>query len=125
MRNELIITREGRAMISILPHYPPTVGLAVNMKMLSYVALIVLLALLYAQGVESFPTGAPPAACDDLTPRQQSESSGHVDPAQTNPLPYIFDISLFNDNGTYQYTPGQTYNCKDLLSLYLMYLHLN
>ena len=107
-------------MISILAHYPPTVGLAVNMKMLSYVILIVLLALLYAQGVESFPTGAPLAACDDLTPRQQSESSGHVGPSQATLLPYIIDISLFNDSGTYQYTPGQTYNCKDLLSLYYL-----
>ena len=85
------------------------------MKKLSSIILIVLLALLYARGVESFPSGAPSAACDDLTPRPLGESSGHVAPAQPNTLPYIFNITPFDDNGTYQYTPGQTYTCKDFI----------
>ena len=99
-------------MISTATIYPV---LPVNMKKLSSVILIVLLALLYARGVESFPTGGPSAACDDLTPRPQGSSAGHVDPAQPTPLPYIFNITPFDDNGTYQYTPGQTYTCKDFI----------
>ena len=84
-----------------------------NMKSLLSIVTVVVLIALYARGVESFPSGAPAAACDTLTPTQDS-GRGHVEPPQNTTVPYMIDIiSPFNDNGTLRYTPGQTYTCKD------------
>ena len=78
-------------------------------------SIVVVLAVVYTRGAESLPSGAPAAACDDLTPSQNSQgTAGHAGPAQSVLVPYIIDLSPFEDNETFQYTPGETYTCKDL-----------
>ena len=79
-----------------------------NMKSLLLVAAV--LAVLYAGGVESLPTGAPTGACTTLTPLLNPR--GHADPPQTTTVPYWIDLSRFNNSGKWEYTPGETYTCK-------------
>ena len=50
-------------------------------------------------------SGAPAAACDNLTP-------GHGS-AQTSEVPFVIDVTQFDDgSGTLVYTPGRTYICN-------------
>jgi hypothetical protein len=87
-------------------------------KMKSLLSVVVVLAVLYARGIESLPTGAPAGACDNLTPFRNP--AGHADPPQTTAVPYMINLTPFNNNETWQYTPGNTYNCK-LISCLLEY----
>ena len=66
---------------------------------------VVLAASIYLAG--AYSSGAPSQACNNLTP-------GHVSSgAQTDAVPYVFDLSQFDDgNGGYEYTPGQSYTRK-------------
>ena len=79
--------------------------------MKNLLSIVVPLALLYTRGIESFPSGAPIMACNTLTPIQNP--MGHAQPPQITPVPYWIDLSSFNNSGTWQYTPGGTYSCKD------------
>ena len=70
---------------------------------------VALLASLYGpQQVSSFSMGAPIDACDTLSPNP----TRHGAQPQTTEVPYIIDLSPFDDNGTLEYSPGQTYTCK-------------
>ena len=94
--------------------------------MKSLLSIVVVLAVVYTRGTESLPSGAPAAACDNLTPRQNSQGGGHAGPSQSVPVPYLIDLSPFDDNNTFQYTPGETYTCKDLSCTlkFLVYLDI-
>ena len=65
---------------------------------------VVLLSLLGFSTVTARSSGASPATCIDLTPRPP-----HAD-ASLDTNPYILEIGgLTHFNGSYYYTPGQTY----------------
>jgi hypothetical protein len=82
-------------------------------KMKNLLSIVVVLVVLYARGIESFPTGAPVMACDTLAPFiNQASSTGHTQPPQTTAVPYMINLAPFNDSGTWQYNPGRTYTCK-------------
>ena len=78
--------------------------------MKSLLSVVVILAVLYARGVESLPDGAPAGACDTLTPFRNP--AGHADPPQDTAVPYWIDLSTFNNSGTWEYNPGRTYTRK-------------
>ena len=78
--------------------------------MKSLVSVVVALVVLYARGIESRPEGAPAAACDTLAPFQNP--AGHADPPQTTIVPYMINLIPFNNSGTWEYNPGNTYTCK-------------
>ena len=83
--------------------------------MKSALLVLAVLSLLYARGVDSLPNGAPSAACDILAPIQNP--SGHAQPPQTSAVPYMIDLSPFNNSGVIhclQYTPGERYTRKQL-----------
>lgn len=79
-----------------------------NMK--SLLSVVAVLAVLCAREVESLPTGAPAGACDNLTPLRNP--AGHAEPPQLTTVPYMINLSPFNNSGTWEYTPGNTYTCK-------------
>ena len=114
MRGELRMRNDNSFALRFFRHglVPPTFALNLrsvnNMK--SLLPLVVVLAVLYARGVESLPTGAPIGACDTLTPLLNP--AGHAQPPQTTTVPYWIDLSRFNKSGTWEYTPGETYTCK-------------
>ena len=61
----------------------------------------------YAGAVDAYPDGAPEQTCDHLTPSPTKHRATPLDPS-TNP--YYVDLNPFDDgNGTYFYTPGETY----------------
>ena len=65
-----------------------------------------LLVLVFAGLVCTYPSGAPSEACSSLTP-------GHGGSPQSSPSPYTLDLSIFdlyNDGNSY-YEPGNTYQC--------------
>ena len=74
--------------------------------LLSVVALLISLC-----GVYSLPSGAPVAACDNLTP----SPSAHGSP-QTSAVPYYVFVDPLCYNGSLTYTPGQTYTRKSQAS---------
>ena len=49
--------------------------------------------------------GAPPEACNDLTPQ-------HGNTEQEGDNPWMIDISSFRNGSGYYYVPGYTYNSK-------------
>ena len=79
-------------------------------EMKNLLSVVVVLAVIYARGIESLPTGAPSGACDNLTPLRNP--AGHADPPQMTTVPYMINLTPFNNSGTWQYTPGTTYTCK-------------
>ena len=74
--------------------------------------LLLCVALLQAslyQQASSLSSGAPPQACDTLSPNPTQ----HGAQPQTSTVPYSIDLDQFCYNGTYSYTPGATYTgCK-------------
>ena len=73
--------------------------------MLFFSIVLIASGICFADAVSS---GAPAAACDNLTP----SPSQHGNP-QTSEVPYEIDLTQFeDDNGTYVYTPGKTYTRK-------------
>ena len=71
-------------------------------------ALIVLLLSSALVAVQALPTGAPAEACDSLSP----SPSAHGAQPQSTASPYGIDLSPFNVEGQYLYTPGRTYTGK-------------
>ena len=70
--------------------------------------LLLVFAAIYA--ADAFPSGAPQGACVTLSP----DPNQHGSQPQTSPVPYSIDLSPFDDGaGGYQYTPGNTYTCKN------------
>ena len=68
-------------------------------------ALVLVVTCIYFTDARS--GGAPPEACDTLTPQHSSNA------AQTSDVPYGIDLCQFSDgNGGYQYTPDETYTCE-------------
>lgn len=69
---------------------------------------IIVLGLIFGGSVHvyTFPTGAPSAACDSLTP-------GHGGTPQSSPSPYTFNLSVFDlySDGNFYYEPGNIYQC--------------
>ena len=78
--------------------------------MKSLVSVVVVLVVLYARGIESLPGGAPAGACDTLTPLLNP--AGHAQPPQTTTVPYMINLTPFNNSGSWEYNPGNTYTCK-------------
>ena len=76
-------------------------------------ALLVVFLLSVVVGVvNAFPSGAPAAACDTLTPQHGTSS-------QNSPVPYVINMDQFSDgNGGFWYTPGQTYTCEFACTLH-------
>lgn len=74
------------------------------------VSVVVVLVVLYARGIDSFPSGAPIMACDTLAPI--INPMGHAQPPQTTTVPYMINLTPFNNSGTWEYNPGRTYICK-------------
>lgn len=60
---------------------------------------------------DAYPNGAPMEACDTLTPLHDNYTS------QTTRVPFTVDLSQFEKNGTYQYTPSKKYTGKEILQL--------
>ena len=58
----------------------------------------------------SFPSGAPPAACQTLAP----DATSHGAIPQVTDIPYVLNLSAFYDQATDQmvYTPDTVYNGK-------------
>ena len=58
----------------------------------------------------SFPTGAPQNACQTLAPN----ATLHGATPQVTDIPYVLNLSAFNDQATDQmvYTPNMVYNSK-------------
>ena len=56
----------------------------------------------------SFPTGAPQAACQTLTP----DATSHGATPQATDIPYVLNLSAFYDQaiGQMVYTPDIVYN---------------
>ena len=79
-------------------------------KMKGLLSVVVALVVFFARGIESFPSGAPIMACDTLTPI--INQAGHARPPQTTAVPYMINLTPFNDSGTLEYNPGRTYTCK-------------
>ena len=78
--------------------------------------LLLLLAASVTQWIrvaEGFGRGAPPEACESLSP----DPGSHGAPPQSSQAPYavVFDSLLENDSGNYVYTPGQSYSCMSSL----------
>ena len=78
-----------------------------NMKTL--LLSVALLTSLYGpQQVSSFSSGAPPAACDTLSPNPTQ----HGAQPQSTEVPYSIDLSPLCNNGRLMYSPEQTYTCE-------------
>ncbi len=72
-----------------------------------YVLVLVLLGGFSPLGVQSFPGGAPNAACSTLAP----DPVAHISGPATTPVPYSLDLSSFllPDSSGYAYVPGKQY----------------
>ena len=83
-------------------------------KMLtSAVTVLLALSLLLPEEVRAFPSGAPASACTRIFPVGHGSTSQSLDDVP-------FDLNLTSFDG--DYTPGETYRCKECTVLLLQYM---
>ena len=72
--------------------------------------MIILLLVSIILPSQSFPTGAPQAACQTLAPN----ATQHGAQPQVTDIPYVLNLSAFYDQATdlMVYTPDTVYNSK-------------